>query len=84
MCGVNDTDAPDQRGRLVFIGAQKLGLASYYYWRCADCGMDYPDGFCNGKRIWICPCSVMAEEAPHGCPQAFVTFASGPRPLENT
>ena len=52
-------------GRLVSIGRHSLGRASYEYFRCVDCGTDYPviglGPRCNGKYIRRCLCVERRE-----------------------
>jgi hypothetical protein len=50
-----NTDAQPQRtGALQYVGVRHHGRDSYAYWRCVDCGTDYP-GSCNGHRVGLCP-----------------------------
>lgn len=51
-------------GRLEPIGRHKLGIASYEYSRCVDCGADFPHAagtretayaVCNGAPLSLCP-----------------------------
>ena len=52
---------PVKTGKLVGIGRHSLGAASYVYFRCVDCGTEYPctkkNGLprCNGAAIRRCP-----------------------------
>lgn len=54
-------------GYLRDIGIHNLGLDSYRYSRCNDCGTDYPhiDGVvkCNGFTITACPWCCEPENA---------------------
>lgn len=53
----------EKTGKLFCVGIKMLGAYSYEYFRCVDCGTEYPTtstnkGFgvsCNGHLIDLCP-----------------------------
>lgn len=45
----------ERTGRLEPLGEKRLGGQRCHYWRCVDCGSDYPGARCNGQSIGICP-----------------------------
>jgi NAD-dependent SIR2 family protein deacetylase len=59
----------DKPGKLLSIGKRQLGVyAEFEYFRCQDCGADYPiiDGAirCNGFTISDCPgCGTRSKRA---------------------
>jgi len=63
----------DKTGKLVSIGRHNLGASQRYeYFRCVDCGTDYPavNGFapsCNHHEISRCPyCSPTSKPWTNG------------------
>ncbi len=63
--------AKTKTGHLTMLGPGKLGDTTYNYFRCDDCGGDYPviDGRikCNGHAITLCPwCRPDSEPFKNG------------------